>query len=247
MTQVTSRERNNRFDRIRISQERPTWLPHGDNDGATELYLENGTMNKQSYVVLEHIFQVPASQLRSCSFRCGSSAYDSRLCAQSYTLLMGRLGLEPEDWVHTILLELSIASSREIPRRQFTQQSRTFGNGDGFVTQPLAQQSLRADHANPQLIQPAAATNPVFLSPYRYTEESPLLANNTSSRMPRVCHQQSVNRDSHYGAYSGYRRFEQSERIPPPEEDGEDGKVLFKGLVVLLAVGSFVWWRWRSK
>ena len=70
--------------------------PYGDNDSATELYLENGVMDKQSYVALEHIFQVPASQLRSCSFRSGSRAYDSRLCEQSYTLLMARLGLEPE-------------------------------------------------------------------------------------------------------------------------------------------------------
>lgn len=97
MTQVTSKERNNRFDRMRISQERPTQLPHGDNDGATELYLENGTMDKQSYVVLEHIFQAPASQLRSRSFRSSSRAYDFRLHAQSYTLLMAKLGLEPED------------------------------------------------------------------------------------------------------------------------------------------------------
>jgi len=56
MTWVTSKERNGRFDRLKISQERPTRLPHGDNDGATELYLEEGIMDKQSYVVLEHIF-----------------------------------------------------------------------------------------------------------------------------------------------------------------------------------------------
>jgi hypothetical protein len=96
-------------------------------------------MDKQSYVVVEHIFQVPASQLRSCSFRNGSRAYDNRLCAQSYTLLMAKLDLEPEDWVHTMLLKLSIAISRETLRRQFTLQSRTFENSDGFVTQSLAQ------------------------------------------------------------------------------------------------------------
>ena len=57
--------------------------------------------------------------------------------------------------------------------------------------------------------------------------------------MPGVCDQQSASRGSHYGAYSGYRRFEQSGRVPPPEDNGEDAKVFFKGLVVLLAVGSF--------
>jgi hypothetical protein len=141
--------------------------------------------------------------------------------------------------------ELNSFNSEKL-RRQFTQQSRTFGNSDGFVTQPLAQQGLRADHAIPQPIRLAAATNAVFSSPYRYTEESPLLANNTSSRIPRVCHQQSVGRDSRYGPYSRYQRFEQSGRVPPREENGEDAKVFFKGLVVFLAVGSFVWWRWHS-
>jgi hypothetical protein len=242
MTQVTSKERNSRFDRIRISQERPTGLPHGDNNGTTELYLENGTMDKQSYVVPEHILQVPASQLRSCSSRSGSRAYNTRLCAQSYTLLMGWLGLEPEDWVPTRLLELGIVSSRGT-RRQF--QSRSFGNGDGFVTHPLAQQSLRADRAILEPIQPAAVTNPVFLSPYRYTEESPLLTNN---RMPGGWYQQSVGRDLHHGASHEYRRFEQSGRVSPPEDDGEDAHACFKGLFfVLVAVVLLVWWCWHSK
>ena len=193
-----------------------------------------------SHVVLEHIFQVPASQLRSCSFRSGGPAYDSRLCAQSYTLLMARLGLEPEGWVYTILLELSIASSRETLRRQSARQSRTFGISDDFVTQSLAQRSLRADRAIPQTTQPAAGTNPIFSSPYRYSEESSLLANNTSSRMLGVWHQQSVSRDSHYDVYGGYRRFEQSGRVPPPEDNDEEAKVFFMSLIVLLVVGSFV-------
>ncbi|KAH9209211.1 hypothetical protein DL95DRAFT_28022 [Leptodontidium sp. 2 PMI_412] len=41
---------------------------------------------------------------------------------------MARFGLEPEDWVYTILLELGVASSRETLRRQSTQQSRTFAS-----------------------------------------------------------------------------------------------------------------------
>jgi hypothetical protein len=190
-------------------------------------------MDKQSYVVLEHIFQVQASQLYLCSFRSGSCAYDSRLDAQSYILLMGRLILEPEDWVLTMLLKLGITSPRETPRRQ----SRTFGNQEGFVAQPLPQQSLRVDHP------PVAATDRVFLSQCRHTEEIPLPTNSMSSRMPGVYHQQSASRDS----YNGYRRSGQCGRVPPPEDNGEDAKVPFKGLIVLLAAASFIWWRWRSK
>ena len=65
--------------------------------------------------------------------------------------------------------------------------------------------------------------------------------------MPGGWRQQLVGRDSHHGAHSGYRRLEQSGRVPPPEENGEDAKAFFNGLVVLLAVGPFVWWRWHSK
>ena len=59
--------------------------------------------------------------------------------------------------------------------------------------------------------------------------------------MPGVWHQQSVSRDMHYGAYGEYRRFEQSGHVPPPEDNVEDAKVFFEGVVMLLAVGSFVW------
>lgn len=107
--QVTSQERNNRSDRLRISQEIPAQRPYDGNDRGTELYLESGRMYKQSYVVLK--------QLRSYSFRRGSRAYDSRLCGQSYTLLMASLGLEPADWVTTFELKFGVESSREtLPR-----------------------------------------------------------------------------------------------------------------------------------
>jgi hypothetical protein len=237
---VTSKERSKRLDRIKISQERPAWLPYNDNEGATELYLEDGTMDKQSYVVLEHIFQVTASQLRSCSFRSGSCAYDSRLCAQSYILLMGRLYLEPEGWVPTVALKRSIASSRETLSRQFIQQSRTFGNGDGFLTQRLAQQSLRAHQQS-------------VSRDSHYNTHSGYRRFGESGRVPRP---------EGYGAYGRYRnfeesghefpledydayryqRFEQGGREFPLEDYGEDGNVFFKVLVVLLAVGLFVWW-----
>ena len=235
---MTSKERNGRSDRLRISQERPARLHYRNSDGTTELYLENGTMNKQSYVVLEHIFQIPALQLRSCSFRSGSCAYDSRLCEQSYTLLMGRFGLEPEHWVRTMLLPFSTANSPKTLRRQY--QPRTFGNRNVLATQPLAQ------------YQPVAATNLVFSSPYRYTEQSPLLTNNAPSRVPGLYRQQSLSRVLHSDTYSKYRRFGQRKPVPPPEHISEHS--ISFGLIVVLAVVSIVlavififWWFWPSK
>jgi len=237
---VTSKERSKRFDRIRISHERQALLPYDNNEGATELYLENGTMDKQSYVVLEHIFQIPASQLRSCSFRSGSCAYDSRLCAQSYTLLMERLDLVPEDWVLTTALRRSVVKSRETLRSQSILQSPTFGNGDGFLTQRLAQQSLRAHQQSV-----SHGSHYGTYNVYRRFEQN--------GRVPRPEEYGAYGRYrkfeqsgrefplEDYGAYR-YQRFEQSGRMAPPQDYGEEGNVFFKGLVVLLAVGLFVWW-----
>lgn len=224
MNQVTSKERTNRLDRIRISQEGPAPCTCGGNGSATELYLEKDTMDKQSYVKLEHIFQAPASQLRLCSSRHGSRAYDSRLCEKSYTLLVARFGLEPELWVSTTVLEHSLANSRAPLRRQNWEQSRP--------SRPAA-----------------IANNPVSSSPYRYTEVSPLLSNNTSPRMPGAWHQyggyqtpvqQPLNRDYQYP------RIEQRGYVSHPADDDGDSKFLFKSLAMLLTVGAFVWWVYRA-
>lgn len=229
---MTSKKRT---DRLRISQEIPAQRPYDGNDRGTELYLESGTMHKQSYVVLEHIFLVPALQLRSCSFRSGSRAYDHRLCGQSYTLLMASLGLEPADWVTTIDLKPGVTSSRETPRRS-ARKSRTFVNCDDATTRHPTQQSLRA-----------VDINSVLPSPRRYTEQSPLLANNTSSRMPGIWHPQSSGRGSYYDTYGGSRRPEQSGHVPPTGYSNKFYKVIFTSLVVLFTVGSFVWWFWQIK
>lgn len=147
MTQVTSKERNDtRFEQIKISQEKPTRRLLHDNDIATELYLEKGEMRKQSYVVLEHIFQVSASQLRSCSFDRDSCPYDTRCRSQSYTLLMERLHLEPEDWVLTTSLQRGIARPRDTPGRR----RRSEGNRNGFVTRYPEENSLPHNNTFPR-------------------------------------------------------------------------------------------------
>ena len=129
MSQVTSKERNNRSDRLKISQNILAQPPYYSNR-KTELHLESGTMYKQSYVVLEHIYEVPASQLRSFSFRSGSRAYDHRLCEKSYKRFMSSLGLELAVWATTIDLKHGAANSQETLPRRSAAQSQTRGNTD---------------------------------------------------------------------------------------------------------------------
>jgi hypothetical protein len=192
-------------------------------------------MDKPSYVVLEHIFQVSASQLRSCSFHRSSRPYDSRLCKESYTLLVARFGLEAESWVPTIVLESVLASSREPLRRQYKEQSRS--------------------------PRQAAPANRVFSSPYHYTEVSPLLHNNNLSRMSEVWHSQPVSRNSSYNPYDGcqtrheqqldrdshiypygrFRRNEQSGHAPGPKNSCKVTGLCLGLLFSLLVFGVFLW------
>ena len=229
MSQVTSKDHNNRSDRLRISQKIPAEPPY-DSNRETELHLESGTMHKQSYVVLEHIFQVLASQLRSFSFGSGSRAYDRRLCEKSYTLLMSSFGLEPAVWVTTVDLKHGLASSQETLPRRHTAQSQTPGNSDNFTLRHPSRQSLRA------------STNSAFPLPNRHTERGPLLADNTSSRIPGVWHPQPAGRGPNYGAY---RRSGQNGYVPSTGNNNKAARFFFASLVVLLTVGSFVWWLWQ--
>lgn len=229
MSQVTSKDHSNRSDRLRISQKNPAEPPY-DGNRETELHLESGTMHKQSYVVLGHIFQVLASQLRSFSFGSGSRAYDRRLCEKSYTLLMSSFGLEPAVWVTTIDLKHGLASFQETLPRRHTAQSQTSGNSDNFTLRHPSRQSLRA------------STNSDSPLPNRHTERGPLLADNTSSRIPSVWHPQPADRGPHYGAY---RRSGQNRYVPSTGNNNKAARFFFASLVVLLTVGSFVWWLWQ--
>lgn len=224
MSQVTSKDHNNRSDRLRITQNIPAEPPY-DSNRETELHLESGKMRKQSYVVLKHIFQVSASQLRSFSFGSGSRAYDRRLCEKSYTLLMLSFGLERAIWVTTIDLKHGLASSQETLPRRHAAQSQTPGNSDSFTLRHPSRQSLRA------------STNPAFPLPNRHTERGPLLADNTSSRTPGVWHPQPAGRGPHYGAY---RRSGQNGYVPSSGNNNKAARIFFASLVVLLTVGSFV-------
>lgn len=57
------------------------------------LVLEKGNMRKQSYVRLDHTYEVPLSMLTQYS---GGRAYITRLSEASYITLIEKLGLEPE-------------------------------------------------------------------------------------------------------------------------------------------------------
>jgi hypothetical protein len=106
--QVTSKEQKTRhiryraIDRLPISHQSTTDL---DETVVGVLNLEEGSMNRQSYVKIEHIFDIHITQLRSRSFSNKSKPSDTRLTRESYEHLAHIFGLqEYERWVPTELL-----------------------------------------------------------------------------------------------------------------------------------------------
>ncbi|PQE05441.1 hypothetical protein CJF30_00011389 [Rutstroemia sp. NJR-2017a BBW] len=106
--QVTSKQQKNRnrrdgrIDRLPISYHPTTDL---DATVTATLYLEEGRMNRQSYVKTKHVFDIHVSQLRTWSFPSKSKPSDLRLTRQSYEYLAQTFGLQNYgSWIPTELL-----------------------------------------------------------------------------------------------------------------------------------------------
>jgi hypothetical protein len=90
----------------------PSWL----------LRIQKGSLKKQSYVDLSHIFKIPASHLHTYAFR-SPRAYKLRLSATSYSVLMAEIGLRNEPYEDTASLyktartrlEALARTNRELP------------------------------------------------------------------------------------------------------------------------------------
>jgi hypothetical protein len=79
--------------------------------------LEKGSLRKQSYVRLEHTYNVPVSTLVQYTWnRC--RAYKIRLSNSSYNNLMKELGLLPEPFEETATLESRRLSELANPLRR---------------------------------------------------------------------------------------------------------------------------------
>ncbi|PQE06263.1 hypothetical protein CJF30_00005215 [Rutstroemia sp. NJR-2017a BBW] len=127
-SQVTSKEQKNRnkrgraIDRLPISHHSTTDL---DETVVGALNLEEGNMNRQSYVKTKHIFDVHITQLRALSFSNKSKPSDTRLIRESYEHLAQRFGLqEYERWVPTKLLVQGFGGYKPAPPQVVPVQPR---------------------------------------------------------------------------------------------------------------------------
>jgi hypothetical protein len=115
-----------------------------------QLHLEKDDLHKQSYVRLQHTYEVPSSMLCRYNFRT-RQAYKLRLTEHSYKTLMGKLNATPEPYIETALVPI-------------TSESRLVG---------LAFSAGRAGRTPTRLPPSIASTRPVYVpppsTPYQHT------------------------------------------------------------------------------
>ncbi|KAL2075123.1 hypothetical protein VTL71DRAFT_65 [Oculimacula yallundae] len=74
------------------------------------MYLETpGTLKKQSYIQVKHVYAIPLSKLQPFS----NGRLDNRLSQESYSYLMGVLGQEEAPWTPTAFLESLMQSATQ--------------------------------------------------------------------------------------------------------------------------------------
>ncbi|CAD6445553.1 117acc3b-a04c-4914-b042-c7bcbd5961e8 [Sclerotinia trifoliorum] len=101
-----------------------------DVDPEVKLYLEIGEMNKQSFIIIEHLFPIPLSMLRSISFKPDSRAFDTRLCKQSSIDLANMFNLNETrvKWVDTVIVKAKEANIAERRQRRQKVKRVTFSD-----------------------------------------------------------------------------------------------------------------------
>jgi hypothetical protein len=143
--QVTSKEQNSRHRRVRGIDRLP--ISHHGTTGVDEtsietLQLEEGSMNRQSYVKIEHIFNIDVKQLRTCSFSTKSKPSDTRLTRQSHEYLMRIFGLQKSGrWIRTESLiqacgEYKPSTSQAVPVQPKRKAAPSKGNRTDSAPDP---------------------------------------------------------------------------------------------------------------
>lgn len=218
-------------------------------------------MNKQSYILLTHIFQLRASYLRSLSFRTSTRATDTRLREESHARLMSELRLQRGVWIHTAAAVCAPSSrsraaegTRRAARRgRAARGGRRYPDTPAAVTrsqslrQPQTPQSERVERAVQQVPSRYAAavdagvSSPVYMP---WMQHHPVLGRETALRMPGAWEdaERQVGggglRGNGYGSAGVSSERWGSE---PPSGEGRAG-FYFKVMVVLLVVVAVLWW-----
>ena len=171
-------------------------------------------MNKQSYILLTHIFQVRASYLRSLSFRPSTRATDTRLREESHARLMSELRLQRGEsharlmselrlqrgvWIHTATAVCAPRSRAAEGTRRAARRGRAARGGRRYpdapaavtrsqsLRQPQTPQSARIERAVRQVPSRSSAAVEAGVSSPVYMpwmQHHPVLGRETALRMP---------------------------------------------------------------
>jgi len=243
---------------VRHQKSLPIHDPEGKNIASfglpypTVLRLEEGRkLHKQSYIRLEHTYEIAVSRLRQYGFS-SCRAYKIRLMEKSYKILMLELGMVPRVYHKTNTLY-------ETADRRLAALARSTG-GSSFVVpdpRPLPTADERtAIYTISRTSQASAHTapTPYVAHPYGTIPRAALSPVPVAApHIPRVYSSQNYNpqpvpvyvSSTHASHSSHYTPESHSQRWTPLEEDscepGEYG-MFFVCVLGFAAVGTWLWW-----
>ncbi|PMD27099.1 hypothetical protein NA56DRAFT_743451 [Hyaloscypha hepaticicola] len=179
-----------------------------------KLFLEKDELKKQSYVKVGHTYEVPASTLTQYS-RGRCRAYKKRLTKASYIFLMEELGLVPEVFEETA----SLFETAENRLHELATTVRLIPNA--------SQTRSTANHSQQFVIPPVYQHSPIYSS-------------------------QSAPQNTSYGGtetalflpLSHQRTLPYSSTSEPGDEESLSFVIKCTLAVVVVVLGTFVWWRY---
>jgi hypothetical protein len=216
------------------------------------LRLEEGRkLHKQSYIRLEHTYEIPVSRLRQYGFS-SCRAYNIRLMEKSYKILMLELGMVPRFYHKTNTLY-------ETADRRLAALARSTG-GSSFAVPDLNPLSTADERTAIYTINrtspaPAHTASTPHIAPTYGTapHAAPSPVPVAASHIPLVYSSQNyhpqpvpVYVSSAHASYSShYTPESHSQRWTTPEEEscnsGESG-IIFICILGFVAVGNWLWW-----
>jgi len=193
---------------------------HDDSRNFKHLVLEKGELRKQSYVRLNHTYEVPVDMLTQ--FQKGRCrAYKLRLSPESYNMLIGEFGLMPQTYEETNTLF-------ETEARRLAALAN-FGRLTQLTTLPRFNIRDTPRVVFPQPIQfPIHQVNSVHT--WQQTPSAVQYGSTSFTQSQRHLPGPYSNRLPYFN--------------PPEPSDVESGSSVLRWIIGIVVVGSLAWWRY---
>ncbi|KAA8565603.1 hypothetical protein MFRU_006g01840 [Monilinia fructicola] len=220
VAKLTSQTGKYPIDRIKIYQEASTSPP----DEVGGLFLEHGSMPKQSFISLDHAYQLSPQLLRP--MKTEHHACDRRLAEHSYTYLMDRLGLKAAKYQNTNLAKQLGAAIRTATTETPLLTPTPTPRNSAVDQRNLDHEALHAAFTLPPPPAPSKPTKPTPQTrPHRSTSSTNREANASEPGRETIAPRSALEIDALLQRYRAQRReLERARARVRDLESGRDGE-----------------------